>query len=200
MDEDPRPNQALIFGMVGEMLLAVISLLLGWLSGVNVVQPFLGRTLSVDLTVGFFATLPLLLGMLLVDRSHLALFKQLRDVINRMILPFLSGASVWMLALISLAAGIGEELLFRGLIQQGLAQGWSTQGGSAEVGFVVAWLVAGVLFGLAHAMTRGYFILAVLAGLYLGFLYWYFESLLIPITCHAFYDFFALLYLMRRNE
>ena len=100
MDEDPRPNQALIFGMVGEMLLAVISLLLGWLSGVNVVQPFLGRALSVDLTVGFFATLPLLLGMLLVDRSHLALFKQLRDVINRMILPFLSGASVWMLRLL----------------------------------------------------------------------------------------------------
>lgn len=199
MHEDPRPNQVLVLGIVGEMTLALISLLLGWWSGVNVVQPFLGRSLSADLIVGFLATLPLLGGMLLVDRSRLAPFRQLRDVVDRLILPVLNGASVWMLALISLAAGLGEELLFRGLIQQGLTQGWLIQGWSRELGLVVAWLVAGGLFGLAHAITRAYFGLAVVAGLYLGFLYWYFESLLIPIACHALYDFCALLYLTRRK-
>ena len=66
------------------------------------------------------------------------------------------------LALISLLAGLGEELLFRGLIQDGLV-GW--------LGPWPALVLTSVLFGLMHPITPGYAVLATLAGAYLGWVY-----------------------------
>ena len=85
------------------------------------------------------------------------------------------------ICLISIVAGLAEELLFRGVIQ-------------------VKWgiLAASILFGLLHCITPAYILLATVIGFYIGLLYHIFQSLLIPIQLHCIYDFGALIYLRYR--
>ena len=85
------------------------------------------------------------------------------------------------ICLISIAAGLAEELLFRGVIQ-------------------VKWgiVAASILFGLLHSITPAYVLFATMIGFYIGLLYHIFQSLLIPIQLHCIYDFGALIYLRYR--
>ena len=82
------------------------------------------------------------------------------------------------LCFISVCAGVAEELLFRGVIQVKLG----IVGGS-------------IIFGLLHFITPAYAIIATIMGLYLGILFQYYDSLLIPIQLHFIYDLGALVYL-----
>jgi membrane protease YdiL (CAAX protease family) len=59
-------------------------------------------------------------------------------------------------------------------------------------------VVASVLFGLVHAITRAYVVIAALFGAYLGWLWLVTGDLTVPIVVHALYDFLVLVYLMRR--
>ena len=96
------------------------------------------------------------------------------------------------MVLVSALAGIGEELLFRGVIQDGLNLHFST---------AASLIIASLLFGLAHAVTPAYFIIASLMGLYLGWLYLHTGNLLIPIIVHGLYDWIAIrFYLWNRNR
>ena len=144
---------------------------------------------------GLFATLPMLAGMLLVDRLRFRPFVRLRRFFRHIVLPLFQDASLIELALISLIAGIGEELLFRGLMQDGLAT-WL--GGTH--GLWVGLTASSLVFGLAHAVTRTYAVLAALAGLYLGGLFLLTDNLLAPVTTHAVYNFLTLAYLVARRR
>ncbi|HEV3237849.1 MAG TPA: CPBP family intramembrane glutamic endopeptidase, partial [Gemmataceae bacterium] len=84
--------------------------------------------------------------------------------------------------------GIGEEMLFRGFTQAALAT-W--------LGIWWALVLASVLFGLLHAITLTYAVLASLAGAYLGLVWIATDNLLAVIVAHALYDFVALTYLLR---
>jgi membrane protease YdiL (CAAX protease family) len=141
---------------------------------------------------GGLATLPLLAGLWCIERLPLRMFAKLRRFVHRLVVPLFRNASLAELALISLIAGIGEELLFRGLIQDGLA---TAIGGHAGVS--VGLIVSSLLFGIAHAVTRTYAALATLVGFYLGGLFLLTGNLLSPIVAHAAYDFVALVFLLR---
>ena len=93
------------------------------------------------------------------------------------------------------AAGLGEELLFRGLVQAGLAK---LIPGAA--GVWIALVVASLVFGIFHWLNTTYAFLAALAGLYFGLLLMATGSLWPPIVAHALYDFVALWYLLRPNQ
>jgi membrane protease YdiL (CAAX protease family) len=82
------------------------------------------------------------------------------------------------LAIISLLAGIGEEILFRGVLQ-------------ARFGIVIA----SIVFGLMHSVSAAYVIVTIIMGLYIGIIFEFGESLLIPMQLHFIYDFAALVYL-----
>jgi membrane protease YdiL (CAAX protease family) len=90
--------------------------------------------------------------------------------------------------LISICAGIGEELLFRGLIQEGLMR---------LMGAWPALIITGTVFGMVHWHSNYYFIYATFMGMFLGALYWQSGNLLAPIICHTLYDFIVLIFLMR---
>src|SRR5205085_12118606 len=92
------------------------------------------------------------------------------------------------LAAISVLAGFGEEMLFRGVLQDLLSR-W--------LGPWPALAFASVLFGLLHLITPTYAVLAALMGAYLGWLYARTGNLLVPIMTHTLYDFFALSYIVR---
>ena len=91
--------------------------------------------------------------------------------------------------MLATVAGIGEELLFRGLIQNALAR---------LIPSPASLLATSILFGLAHFVTSTYALIAGLMGLYLGGLFLLQGSLVAPIVTHAVYDFFALLLVARR--
>jgi len=136
------------------------------------------------------ATIPMIGLIVLVDRAGWNWAVNLRRLVDETLLPLFSGLGWWALGLISLAAGIGEELLFRGVVQNGLAD---------IAGPTIALLTAAVLFGLAHALTPAYFVLTTLAGLYLGGLYIATGNLLAPTLVHFGYDWIALTWLLKRS-
>ena len=185
---DPAPQHsppvATVIGF--EAALVPTALVLGWLVGVEPLQTLVWS--QHDLLWGLVATLPLFLGlwmMLKVRRGPLA---RLITVLDRSIIQWLRDAQWWELAILSAMAGIGEELLFRGLVQQGFDK-WTENP-------LLALVVSSVLFGLMHAVTRTYAVLATLVGLYFGYLWLATGNLLVPIIAHGVYDFGALLWLI----
>jgi membrane protease YdiL (CAAX protease family) len=105
--------------------------------------------------------------------------------------PILARRSPAELALLAALAGVGEELLFRGLLQAGLMRVMPSY---------LALVCASALFGLAHFATSTYAIVAGLMGLYLGGIFLLQGNLLAPIVTHALYDFVALLLVVRRYQ
>ena len=145
---------------------------------------------------GMLATVPLTLGLEMVVSSRWQPLSHLSDQVERLLAPLLIGVHPLELLLVAAAAGIGEELLFRGLVQDGLAQWWNGH----WAGLPAAWLLASLIFGVCHWVSGTYALLALLAGLYLGALLLMFDNLLVPITAHAMYDFAALMYLANRTR
>jgi membrane protease YdiL (CAAX protease family) len=136
---------------------------------------------------GLAAVLPMLALALGVERSRWRPWRRLMKVVRRQIVPMFADCSYLDLALISALAGLGEEALFRGVLQPAVAS-W--------LGIVPALLLTSVLFGAAHMITPGYFVLATALGGYLGYLALATENLLAPIIAHAVYDFLALTHMV----
>jgi len=84
---------------------------------------------------------------------------------------------------VALAAGVGEELLFRGVLQK-----WLIGHSSVVLGI----LVASIVFGLMHAMAFVYFLLTFVIGLLFGYVYHVTDSLMLVMIWHAVYDVFAI--------
>ncbi len=101
---------------------------------------------------------------------------------------FVSGFGWPVLVTLSIFAGVGEELLFRGAVQ-----GWLA--GSA--GELVAIIVASLLFGLVHYISFTYFLVATSLGLLLGTVYAVSGSIALVMIWHAVYDIIALFFLIR---
>lgn len=205
MNRDPFPptdssHRWLSTALIFELGLLVVALVVGrllnhWpLLGLvpwNLDRLALGR----DIAWGMAATVPLLVGLLLLDRVPWGPCERLRNLIEAEVMPLFAHCKTWELVLISLAAGIGEEALFRGLIQEGLSQG---------IGLPASWgiglVVASLLFGLVHALSRSYLFIATLVGFYFGVIMIVFESVVPCIVAHALYDFMALCYMLHRRQ
>jgi membrane protease YdiL (CAAX protease family) len=173
--------------------LAVLALGLGWLLG----HPPLG-TATLDaqgVAIGVLATLPMLLGLWGCLRARTPAFAEIRSLVEALLLPLFAGGSIWGVALVSALAGLGEEMLFRGVLQPAIAD--LAEG---TVGVWLGLLGSSLLFGLAHAVTRMYVVLAGLVGIYLGGLWLVSGNLTAPIVAHGLYDFIAILWLLRRAE
>ncbi|KAG5186183.1 CAAX protease self-immunity-domain-containing protein, partial [Tribonema minus] len=87
---------------------------------------------------------------------------------------------------VGIAAGVGEELMFRGLLQGGLQRYLSTEAAVAA---------SAVVFGLLHAVTPMYAVCAGITGAYFSLLWLWSGNLVVPIVAHAVYDIGAMLLL-----
>ena len=179
MERTTRSEFLNLVGLVqGTVLLLAILLAL-----VLGVQPW--RTIS-------FAPMEILLSVLGVLPMFLAFYASgsLNDLVVRMFGRPLSTLSVADMALVAVVVGIGEEVLFRGVLQTALGRE------SAMFGLVAA----NLLFAACHAVNRTYFVTAFLVGCYLSSLMLAGDddNLLRPIVAHTVYDFVA--FLMIRRE
>lgn len=187
----PTRRNLVLMAVVFEGGLGVAALALGWLVGYPPLET-VGWTVPAAIW-GTAAGLPMLVLLLATARVPVWPFSDLLRVVDELLVPLFRGCRVVDLAVISALAGWGEELLFRGVIQ-GAAAGWA----GGPWGVWVGLAVASLLFGLAHAITVSYVLLATLMGLYLGWLWIAFDkNLLVPILAHAVYDFLALVYLAK---
>jgi uncharacterized protein len=138
--------------------------------------------------VGVAAAIPMILGLLAIRRVHAGPLARLNEVVDQLLVPLFIRCSVVQLAVVGAVAGIGEELLFRGVMQPLV---------SDLLGNIAGVAITSVIFGLLHAVTRTYAVLAFLVSAYLGWLAIATDDLLGPTLTHAIYDFFALVYLTR---
>ncbi|MDQ2070047.1 CPBP family intramembrane glutamic endopeptidase [Natronospira bacteriovora] len=173
----------LFAGLLFQAALIPLALFLAWPLGL----PLLGAMhLSWALlfqTLAGTAAIFLLYGLLMPFTPSWG--RELEQKVRNMLTQLFRHRSIhWALPL-SILAGVGEELLFRGVLQQALAQ-W--------LNAPVAILATGLLFGLVHAISRAYFIVATLMGIYMGLLFHWSGNLLLPILIHALYDWLAILY------
>ena len=168
----------------------VVAIALGWLLG----QPPL-RTFHFDLyhaAFGVTAILPPLGLFWLCLKCPWRPFQTITHILDEMLVPLFRNCRLVELAIIAALAGVGEEMLFRGVIQAAVAE---EIGGPH--GVWLGLLIAAVLFGLLHCITPTYAVLAGLIGLYLGWLWMACGNLLAPIVTHGVYDFLALVYLVK---
>lgn len=197
---EPRDKRFLSMCMV-ELGLGLVAIVAGWIIG------FDPRSLVPDwrdwysigegLVVGCVAGVVLVFVMLILALVPLRSIQSLNEHAERQLRLLLSGLSVAQLIAVSLAAGVGEELLFRGLVMQWLIgdmQSCTTQ--SLIFGIIVSALV----FGLAHPMSIAYVIFAFFMGLAMGVLHWYFQNLLVPIVAHWVYDAIMMVWLVNRTN
>jgi membrane protease YdiL (CAAX protease family) len=159
---------------------------LGWAAGVLPETPLLLRWQ--DLLWGLAAVLPMLVGLAFATDIR----REVADLLGRS----LSACRWYDLAALALLAGLGEELLFRGVLQPWIAR-WNPWG---------ALVLVNLLFGAAHALTPLYFVFATTVGLYFSWLFTGLPSpglgldppnLLRPIVAHAVYDFIAFVLIIR---
>ena len=112
--------------------------------------------------------------------------RSLRRLYVEALRPLFSGVGVTAVVAISVAAGLGEELFFRGVLQ-------------AELGLIAA----SVIFGIAHmggAGTLAFGCWAGVIGVLLGSLAIWTDGLIAPIVAHTVYDAAAMSYIRWGRE
>jgi membrane protease YdiL (CAAX protease family) len=174
-------------GAVSEGALVLLALGLGHLGGVSAVERL--RLDAAGLMVGAAGALPMVGLLLWCLRTTWGPMLRLVALVEERLGPYLVNASAGGLVLLALLAGVGEELLFRGVIQAWLSE-------RAPLWLAVA--AASLLFGVGHWLSASYALLATLIGAYLGILFLLSGNLLAPMVAHAAYDVVALFALVRR--
>jgi membrane protease YdiL (CAAX protease family) len=135
---------------------------------------------------GTAATVPMVLFLLICYRWPVGPFRRIKQLLLETLGQSLVACRWYDLLFLAAVAGVGEELLFRGVLQPHLGLAGSN-----------------ILFGVAHSVSPTYALLAGGIGVYLGWLFKETGNLLAPIVTHGLYDFLALLIIardFRRNQ
>jgi CAAX protease family protein len=174
-------RQFLRLALIVEGGLIVLAWGLSWLLDVPL-APLLGWEPDA-MAWGIGATLPLCLLFGAAYWRPLGSYRRIKDFLLESLGPSIAACRWYELLLVAALAGIGEELLFRGVLQTWM-ESW---------GYIPSLIVSNIVFALCHAITATYIVLAFAMGLFLGLLRDApaERSLLAPILTHGLYDFFA---------
>ena len=197
MDETELPTQSpddiFLTAILFETALAVIAVILGWAIGpsARAMIPEFDQLwpIATGLAYGVLAAIPVLIFIDLVRRIPVEAVRELERFSDDGMMKTLLELRPAELIVISICAGVGEELLFRGWLMYWLAEGaGATPGNPHPVALALALIVSSIVFGLFHPITKLYVLLATVIVIYFGALVIFTENLLIPIVAHATYD------------
>ncbi|NOQ65000.1 MAG: CPBP family intramembrane metalloprotease [Methyloprofundus sp.] len=171
-----------------ESALIIVAIFLGWIAEINPFEWILFNETAV--INGIIGTLPLCLIYLALNQLNSESLEKIRQVLYDTLGSNLASRHWTDLFILAAIAGIAEEILFRGVIQPWLENSW---------GLLAGLLISSFIFGLIHAVTFLYFIMASAVSIYLGLYLDYDGSrnLLTPIIIHGLYDFFAFVVIVR---
>lgn len=172
----------LLLVVVFEGALVGLALVLAPLLGIDphplsALQPTLSTTV-----LGAATGLGLWLLVLLGLSTSWPVFRTLRRDFRTVVTELFGRSRFVDLAIISAAAGLGEEILFRGVMQSAIAD---------RAGAILALVLTSVVFGFMHYVSFAYAIYATVLGASFGILFMY-TGLWAPIVAHATFDFVAL--------
>lgn len=138
--------------------------------------------------VALASTIPMLIALRWMLKTPWPPIRNLVTTLDPLLAELFEDSSALELAALALAAGFSEELLFRGVLQPVLER---------HIGVWPGIGLASVLFGLCHALTATYAIVAGVLGAYFSCLLHATGNLAVPILAHAVYDFVALVWWRR---
>ncbi|MCK5727965.1 MAG: CPBP family intramembrane metalloprotease [Methylococcales bacterium] len=170
-----------------EAFFVVTAVVLGWMTDIN---PFADVYFSETVVFyGLIGTLPLILLYFITEKMPFNSFKEIKKILLETMGGSLQKYHWTDLLVLATITGISEEVLFRGVLQPWLEQ---------SLGMGIGLIVSSLVFGLLHAITPLYGLLATLISYYLGWSLDIGESrnLFTPIIIHTFYDFFAFMALV----
>ena len=171
-----------------EASLILVAVFLGWVAGID---PFVNIVFSeTAIAFGVIGTAPLFLMFLALEKVQGESVVNIRKLLLNTLGPGLHRYHWTDLLILAAIDGVSGELLFRGVIQPWIETSWGISAGL---------ILSNIVFGLVHAVTPLYAVLAALVGIYLGLSLDYGgeRNLLTPIIIHGFYDFLAFVALMR---
>ena len=174
-----KVSALLRLAVLGESLLVVVALAWLWWRQMSLVVGGLVEGLLVGCSGA--AALAVASFYLLCRAPDVQAVRSVRRLYIETLKPVFGSVSLAEIVVISVAAGIGEELLFRGVLQP-------------EVGLVTA----SIIFGLLHMGGIGTLFFGcwvMLMGSVLGYLAIWTEGLLASIVAHAVYDAIAMSYM-----
>lgn len=188
MSDQPQPSEERTFLIViaGTVLMGIAAYGLSFIFKTPFAPQF-----SFDINaalIGIIATVPLAGFLWWFSNTTLEHFVSFRHSQIKFFSEIGFSFTPRRIILMATAAGIAEEMLFRGVIQTWMA-------GFAPVALAV--ILSNFLFGLLHMRTLLYAIIAGMVGVYLGALYAFTDNLLAPMATHALYDAVALEYTRR---
>ena len=139
-----------------------------------------------------FVTVPMFCLLYLERRSRFFWLRELWELSGEVLGPVVARVTFVELVVVSLFAGIGEELLFRGFLQSWLG----------TYGLLVALVVPNLLFGLLHWISSGYAVCTFCIGLYFSCLLHFAGSVNLAtlMIAHSLYDLVALTCLAREVQ
>jgi len=188
---EKEQNQVFFSGAIFELSLGLVSFIFAWLLSLDLSKGFDTSLSSIGL--GFAWSLPLLAMSSLLQTLDLEPIKEIQALTEAFARKLFSGRPDYQLILFCICAGFGEELLFRGVLQQKLAE---------SAGLIPAISLTSVAFGAAHFLTPTYFLLSFIGSIFFGVVLIQSNgNLLVPIIAHAVYDYVAVrLTLKQINE
>lgn len=186
-------KQVLLMALAVEAGLGVIALLVASWLGLDwrgwIQWSWVTALLGVGVGVALFGFL------LLLRKSSWAPLRRLNGLVDDFVQPLFGRCRGVDLLIIAILAGIGEEFLFRGVIQEGMEM-WLLGSLGTTAALVVALVVASVIFGLLHFVSLEYFVFATILGLLMGAMVIWTGDLLASVVAHAVYDYLALVYVV----
>lgn len=168
--------------------LIIVAVILGWIVGID---PFVQIQFSeLSLAYGIIGALNLFIAFLLLYRLEIESLQKIRRILHDTLGPMLSDYHWTDLMVLATVAGVSEEILFRGVLQPWMESSW---------GMTAGLIGSNIIFGLVHAVTPLYAVLAALVGIYLGLSLDFGgqRNLFTPIVIHGAYDFLAFVVVMR---
>lgn len=180
------PAQMSKFGFgLGVVMIAIGLIWVAVLRGQDAIRVWFGgdaQSAVLDVALGF--SIGTLVAVLVATLGHhIEGFQRIKGLLAMRI--ELATFSRWDCVWLALLAAIPEEILFRGAMQPSLGL-----------------VLTAIIFGVLHGITRLYLIYATVAGLLLGGLYEFNQTLWMPIAAHFAVDYFSLLWMSawaRRN-
>lgn len=143
---------------------------------------------------GLLGAVPLVIAVRLLEKLPFRMIRELQQATEERLLKLMIHFRTRDLATISLCAGVGEEMLFRGWLLMSLVGPLDV----VDLG-TLTWAIAvsSLLFGFAHPISPLYIGVTGLMGAYFAGLLLWSENLLVPIVAHAAYDFVELVWALR---
>jgi CAAX protease family protein len=188
MNSTVNNNSFFKMACIFEGALVLVAVVLGWIAGIN---PFAEIHFSESaVAYGLMGTVPLLLILQILYQFQFESIREIHRILNDTLGSTLHRYHWTDLFVLAAIAGIGEEILFRGVIQPWMEASW---------GMMAGLIGSNIIFGLVHAVTPLYAVLAGLVGVYIGIFLDVGEqrNLLTPIVIHGVYDFLAFIIILR---